>query len=265
MSDPSESEAVGYKQPPNKTQFQPGQSGNPRGRPKRSKLDMSNILNNALNAKVVVTNLGTTRTGLEAFAQTTVDRVLQGDAKGIPALMKLFDKAKAFKHQTVVVKQGNKSERMSKGEALIKMLMSMAHQGDRRAINAMIDLTEKIGRIDNTESKFGARKYSFMLVPGVATSKEEWQREIAKRPQTPAYGKASAASPPRRIVVPPRTARSPPKQNVPTPELVSEIVAPSLPIEIVPAEVPTYDNRAATCRMIDRQIRDKKYLQAPRD
>ena len=97
MSDPSETEAVGYKQPPNKTQFKPGQSGNPRGRPKRPKLDMSIILNNALNAKIVVTNLGTTKTGLEAFAQTTVDRVLQGDAKGIPDLMKLFDKAKAFK------------------------------------------------------------------------------------------------------------------------------------------------------------------------
>ena len=134
-------------------------------------------------------------------------------------------------HQTVVVKQGNKSERMSKGEALIKMLMSMAHQGDRRAINAMIDLTEKIGRIDNTESKFGAHKYGFMLVPGVATSKEEWQREIAKRPQTPAYGKAPAVSPPRRIVVERRlrTAPSPPKPNELAPASISEIVAPSPP------------------------------------
>ena len=167
--------------------------------------------------------------------------------------------------QTVPVKQGNKSERMSKGEALIKMLMSMAHRGDRRAINALLNITEKIGRIENTQLESGAHKYGIMLVPGVATSKEEWQREIAARPQTPAYGKAPAASPPRRIVVPPRTAPSPPKQNVPAPESVSEVVAPSPPIEIVPAEVPTYDNRAATCRMIDRQIRDKEYLQAPRD
>ena len=167
--------------------------------------------------------------------------------------------------QTVVVKQGNKSERMSKGEALIKMLMSMAHQGDRRAINAMLNITEKIGRIENTQLESGAHKYGIMLVPGVAASKEEWQREIAARPQTPAYGKAPAVSPPRRIVVPPRTAPSPPKPNVPAPESVSEVVAPSPPIETVPAEVPTYDNRAATCRMIDRQIRDKEYLQAPRD
>ena len=97
MSDPSETKTVSYKQPPNKTQFKPGQSGNPRGRPKRPKLDMSVTLNKALNDKIVVTNLGTTKTGLEAFAQTIVDRVLQGDAKGIPALMKLFDKAKVFK------------------------------------------------------------------------------------------------------------------------------------------------------------------------
>ena len=86
MSDLSETKAVGYKRPPNKTQFKPGQSGNPGGRPKRPKLDMSNILNKALNDKIVVTNLGTTKTGLEAFVQTTVDRVLQGDAKGIHPL-----------------------------------------------------------------------------------------------------------------------------------------------------------------------------------
>ena len=105
--------------------------------------------------------------------------------------------------QIVPVKQGNKSELMSKGEALIKMLMSMAHQGHRRAINALLNITEKIGRIENTELESGAHKYGIMLVPGVAASKEEWQREIAARPQTPAYVKAPAVSPPRRIVVRP--------------------------------------------------------------
>jgi hypothetical protein len=55
---------------------------------------MSVILNKALNDKILVTNLGTTRTGLEALVQSSVDRVLQGDSKGIVSLMNLFKKAK---------------------------------------------------------------------------------------------------------------------------------------------------------------------------
>jgi hypothetical protein len=37
------------------------------------------------------------RTGMEAYVQSIVDRVLQGDSKGIVALMNLFKKAKLFK------------------------------------------------------------------------------------------------------------------------------------------------------------------------
>jgi hypothetical protein len=58
---------------------------------------MSVTLNKALNDKIRVSNLGTTRTGMEAVVQSIVDRVLQGDSKGIPELMRLFNKAKVFK------------------------------------------------------------------------------------------------------------------------------------------------------------------------
>jgi hypothetical protein len=58
---------------------------------------MSVALNKALNDKIRVSNLGTTRTGMEAVVQSIVDRVLQGDSKGIVALMNLFNKAKLFK------------------------------------------------------------------------------------------------------------------------------------------------------------------------
>lgn len=58
---------------------------------------MSVVLNKALNDEIVVTNLGTTRTGSEAVVQSIVDRVLRGDSKGILALMNLFNKAKVFK------------------------------------------------------------------------------------------------------------------------------------------------------------------------
>ena len=64
---------------------------------------MSVTLNNALNDKIVVTNLGTTKTGLEAFVQTIVDRVLRGDAKGIPDLMKLFARISSAKDNPAIL------------------------------------------------------------------------------------------------------------------------------------------------------------------
>jgi hypothetical protein len=97
MPEHFESETVGYKRPPGKTQFQPGKSGNPRGRPKRKKLDIGLALNKALNDKIVVTGLGKTMTGFEAVIQSIVHRVLQGESKAIPELLRLFTKAKLFK------------------------------------------------------------------------------------------------------------------------------------------------------------------------
>ena len=94
MSESSETPCPG--KPRRSTQFNPGQSGNPRGRPKR-KIDLSVAFNKALNDKILVTNLGTTKTGLEALVQSAVDRVLQGDTKAIVSLMNLFKKAKFFK------------------------------------------------------------------------------------------------------------------------------------------------------------------------
>jgi hypothetical protein len=95
MSEPSETETVGYKRPPAKSQFKLGTSGNPRGRPKR-KVDMSAVLNKAFNDKIVVTGLGKTLTGMEAFVQSIVDRALQGDSKAITQLVRLFAKARLF-------------------------------------------------------------------------------------------------------------------------------------------------------------------------
>jgi len=96
MSEPSETETVGYKRPPGKTQFKPGQSGNPRGRPKR-KVNMSNSFNRALDEKIVVTETGKALTKLEAFVQSIVNRVLQGDVKAIPALVRLLNQTEQFK------------------------------------------------------------------------------------------------------------------------------------------------------------------------
>jgi Family of unknown function (DUF5681) len=96
--------------------------------------------------------------------------------------------------QTVTVKKGGNSQRMSKGDALIQILLTKAHHGDGRAIKAVFLLTEKIGRIENADLKLGGLgNYEFMLVPGIATP-EEWQREIAARDQTAALRESIATA-----------------------------------------------------------------------
>jgi hypothetical protein len=55
MSESSETPCP--NKPQRSTQFKPGQSGNPLGRPRR-KLDMSIALNKALNDKIRISNLG---------------------------------------------------------------------------------------------------------------------------------------------------------------------------------------------------------------
>jgi len=83
---------------------------------------------------------------------------------------------------------------MSKGEALIQMLLNKAHQGDSRATKAVLELSEKIGRIETAELKLGGRgNYEFMLIPGMAASSEEWQREIANRDEAAALRESVAA------------------------------------------------------------------------
>jgi hypothetical protein len=81
--------------------------------------------------------------------------------------------------QTVMVREGDESKRMTKGEALIKVLMSKAANGDRRAIDAVSFLAEKIGRIEDKSSET-SQAGGVMLVPGVAASLEEWKAAVAK-------------------------------------------------------------------------------------
>ncbi len=77
--------------------------------------------------------------------------------------------------QPVSVTQSNKSSTVTKGQALIKVLMNQATKGNRRYIDALITLTDKIGRLVEV-SEDERPPHGIMLVPGVARSTEEFNR-----------------------------------------------------------------------------------------
>jgi hypothetical protein len=81
---------VGYGNPPKKTQFKKGQSGNPRGRPKGHP-NLATVLEKALHEKVIINENGRRRvvTKLEAAAKQLVNKAAAGDLRALQQLAAL--------------------------------------------------------------------------------------------------------------------------------------------------------------------------------
>lgn len=73
---------VGRGRPPQSTRWKPGESGNPKGRPKGSK-NLETIFNDALNQKFEIHENGRTRkiTAREGIVLRVVNQALKGDIK----------------------------------------------------------------------------------------------------------------------------------------------------------------------------------------
>ena len=82
---------IGYKKPPKQAQFQPGQSGNPTGRPKGSK-NLATDLQEELGQKIVITegNKKQTVTKQRAMLKTMFAKALKGDARSATVLINLI-------------------------------------------------------------------------------------------------------------------------------------------------------------------------------
>jgi hypothetical protein len=90
-SDPGrEAGEVGYGRPPRASQFKPGQSGNPKGRPKGS-LNLVTVLARALRERVVINEGGRRReiSKLEAAVKQLTNKAASGDARAIQMLLGL--------------------------------------------------------------------------------------------------------------------------------------------------------------------------------
>jgi hypothetical protein len=83
--------SVGYKKPPVHSRFRPGQSGNPKGRPKKA-ASLNTIVRANLTSKVAVrTASGEKRiTRIEAVLHKAVEQAMKGNPKAIAELIKLY-------------------------------------------------------------------------------------------------------------------------------------------------------------------------------
>lgn len=78
---------VGYGKPPTKSRFKKGQSGNPKGRPKKSR-NLKTLLEDALNEVITVQQGDTVRrlTKKEVAIQAMITKAMKADSKAFIAL-----------------------------------------------------------------------------------------------------------------------------------------------------------------------------------
>lgn len=83
-------EKIGYGRPPKRSQFKPGQSGNPKGRPKGS-TNLATDLSSELGELISVKENGRTRriSKQRALVKSFAAKALQGDIRALTALLAL--------------------------------------------------------------------------------------------------------------------------------------------------------------------------------
>jgi hypothetical protein len=92
MTNDDDDYKVGYKNPPIETRFKPGQSGNPKGRPKDRQKNVLETLNATLQKKIMAIENGKkiSMTKLEAFWIGLVNGAIGGDKKDRAALARFL-------------------------------------------------------------------------------------------------------------------------------------------------------------------------------
>jgi uncharacterized protein DUF5681 len=84
------------------------------------------------------------------------------------------DIMKELINATVVVREGKKTRRMSKFEAMIRVLVMKARKGEARALTAILSLLQMTGRLDEA-NEAERQQCGYLVVPEPARSIEEWE------------------------------------------------------------------------------------------
>lgn len=87
---------IGYGKPPTATQFRPGQSGNPAGRPKAKKVSNSlrPVLKRVLDEPVSIA--GKKYTPQEVMVRSLINNAMKGDLRSMKAVFELEEKYKLY-------------------------------------------------------------------------------------------------------------------------------------------------------------------------
>tara|TARA_R110000787_G_scaffold153606_1_gene267533 strand:- start:339 stop:737 length:399 start_codon:yes stop_codon:yes gene_type:complete len=90
MTDTHDEEPVGYGKPPKATRFRKGRSGNPCGRPKRTRTQLE-VLRRELSQRVTVTEAGRKRrlTKGELIAKQLVTRAVKGEVAALRMMLRV--------------------------------------------------------------------------------------------------------------------------------------------------------------------------------
>jgi Family of unknown function (DUF5681) len=90
---PDDGYEVGYGRPPKHSQFKPGRSGNPKGRPPKSK-NVDTLIKSELDATVTIKEGGRELriTKREAIVKQFVNSALKGDPRKLLLMLKYLEK-----------------------------------------------------------------------------------------------------------------------------------------------------------------------------
>lgn len=102
MNDDDKDDAVGYGKPPRATRFRKGQSGNPKGRPKKAR-GVRNLLEAALSQQVTINQSGRTMqiSKSEALILSLITKGIKGDIRAAAQVLRLMEE-----HETVRQEDG---------------------------------------------------------------------------------------------------------------------------------------------------------------
>ena len=104
MAKDDEDYEVGYGKPPKANQFKRGQSGNPKGRPKRTR-NLSTLVRKVLDETVEATIEGKRRRidRREAMVRVLVNNAMKGDPRAIKQVAELSDREEASNNHPYVL------------------------------------------------------------------------------------------------------------------------------------------------------------------